>query len=266
MSPRSAAAFGRQVSFWRARMPLVVLLIIILTFVSTVAGLFFERQGVPVVQYGVLWPKMVWEHHQFWRLLTWIFFEVAGDRTVVNLIFGCLIIYFTGRDLCQTWGWRRYLMTYLAFGVGIGAFTTFIGLAYPEVYEKMHMGCWPIAEAMIIAWATAHPDRQIALFLVLPVGGRALVVATIGLTVVFALVYGMPTFVPHFLAEGMMLVYMGGLRKVWLRFKLQRLERQKKRYVDNVIRLDRREAQRDRDRKDDDDGDVPPGKPGKWLN
>jgi hypothetical protein len=126
----------------------------------------------------------------------------------------------------------------------------------------MHMGAWPLAEAMIIAWAVAHPDRQIALFLVLPIGGRALIVATVGLTVVAALVYGLPTFLPHFIAEFFMLAYAGVLRKMFLRFKLQRLEKQKKRYVDNVIRLDRREAEREKD--DEDDG--PPGKPGKWLN
>ena len=76
---------------------------------------------------------------------------------------------------------------------------------------------------------------------VLRANGKILIALTIGGTVLWAAFTGVPAMLPHFLAEGLMLIYMGQPRRWWLKLRLTRLQQQKKKYVNNVIRLDRDE-------------------------
>ena len=43
---------------------------------------------------------------------------------------------------------------------------------------------------------------------VVPLGGRNLILATIAGTLIFAMLHGFTWFIPHFVAEGLMLAYM----------------------------------------------------------
>jgi hypothetical protein len=93
-------------------------------------------------------------------------------------------------------------------------------LLWPAVWQARYITAWPLADALIIAWATAFPGRQLLLYFVLPLGGRKLVYATVGITVLLALFYGLALFVPHFLALGGMLAYQnGGLGGFWGRLR-----------------------------------------------
>ena len=49
---------------------------------------------------------------------------------------------------------------------------------------------WPLADALIIAWATLFPTRQMLVYFVIPLGGRNLIYATLGGTLIFALLAG----------------------------------------------------------------------------
>ncbi len=255
---KRTSALGRNVNFLgRFKLPLVALMIVLATFAATVGGTFLQRHGVEVITYGILMPEKVLDR-QIWRLLTWVFIDLRGteDRWVINLLFLCLILYFTGRDLCQKWGWRRFLATYCLFAVGIGALTVFIGLLWKDVWFLPHMGGWPMADALIIAWACEFPDRQIRLFFVLPVGGRWLIGASLVITLIFALVYGFAQMVPTFLAQLFMLAHAGHLRNRYARWKKGRADRQRKTYLANIERIDREE----------DIKGPPSGKPPGWLN
>jgi len=239
--------------FGRFYLPVPIVVLMALTIVASIGGALCEHGGIPVVQKGMLLPSLVWEG-EIWRLVTWTFFETSNP---FSFLFALLMLYWFGRDLCDAWGNRKFLAVYFGFSVVIGALTCLIGkFVWHPVWFIPQTGGWPISEALVIAWATLFPDREIRLYFVLNVRGRTLILVTIGLTVLFAIYYGVAAFVPHFLAELLMLFYIGQARRWYLKWKMVRLQNQAKRYVDNVRRIDGR---------DDDEG--PPGKPPtKWVN
>ncbi len=240
----------------RFPMPIVVFVLMAITVVMSIAGAICERNGIPLVQKGVFVPSLVWQG-EVWRLVTWIFYELSP----INLVFYVVILYWLGRDLANRWGSLRFIAMYLGLAIACAAGTALIGkFLWTDVYSIPHFGSWAVTDGLIIAWAVYNPNQQINLYFVIPVTGKALVWITIGGTILYALFEGFGGFVPHFLAEAMMLLYVGQLRRWFLRFRLQRMENQKKRYVNNVIRLDREEERKSKPDPDDD------RKPPKWLN
>jgi hypothetical protein len=85
-----------------------------------------------------------------------------------------------------------------------------VGFIWRDVRTAEYLTVWPLNEALIIAWASLFPSRQMLFQFVLPLGGRNLIVATLGMTMVFAMLTpnGFSVFLPHFIAEGLMLAYM----------------------------------------------------------
>jgi membrane associated rhomboid family serine protease len=247
------ARFGRQ--SWQVgnvRLPAVVGALIATTLFCSIVGVIGARNGLPLIRLGILQPELVFRG-EVWRLVTWVFFELQP----ISLIFACLMLYWFGRDLAQRWGAMRFLAVWFGFAAGVALATCLIGkFLWSEVYASSYAGSWPMQEALIIAWALLFPDRQIMLYFVLPVGGRALIWITLGGTLLFALYYGFASFLPHFLAELTMLSYVGQLRRWFLKWRLGRLQAQAKRYVANVERADR----------DEDERGPPSGKPPRWLN
>jgi membrane associated rhomboid family serine protease len=180
----------------------------------------------PLLVAGVLVPVNVWAG-ELWRLASWVFFE----RNPISLVFACLLIVWLGPDLWQRWGTRRLLAVYLGGAALTGAATCAIARLLPVdwLMSKPFASAWPIVDALIIAWATLYPERRILIYFILPVQGRMLIGATIGLTVLFAIFEGWLAFVPHFVAQGAMLLYVDRLqlfRRLWLRVRLAAYERQ----------------------------------------
>ena len=103
-----------------------------------------------------------------------------------------------------------------------GGLTTLVGLAFDGVGRGPYYTVWPVAEALIIAWATMFPTRQMLVYFVLPLGGRNLILFTVGCTLVFALLSGFVPFVPHFIAQGLMLAYLRepAIGRLWQRLTL----------------------------------------------
>ena len=229
---------------WRFDMPVVVGVIVIATFLISIVAAIGGRSGLPLAAWGVLLPDAVF-HGQVWRLVTWQLFELEP----FGLIFSCLLIYWFGRDLCHAWGPKKFLAVYFGFTATVGILICLIGrFLWPEVYGGLFLGTWPIATALTIAWASLYPDREILFMFVMRANGKVLIALTIGGTLLWAAFGGVVAMLPTLLSELLMLLYVGQLRRWWLKMRLTRLEQQKKRYVNNVIRLDRDEA-----RKNDDD-------------
>jgi membrane associated rhomboid family serine protease len=214
---------NKQLYLMGARVPIVVALLIGLTLGGSILGAVGRRNGFPVVlQWGVLAPDLVWAG-QLWRLLSWPFFETDG----LALIFACLALWWFGRDLSYSFGPAGFLARYLALAVLVGAGTCLLARFVFPGSAAVFMGGWPMVDAMIVAWAIFYPHRQILMFFVLPLGGRNLVYATLGVVALFALLEGFVRFVPHFLALGITLAYMRdpSLMYLWLRLKLAWLQR-----------------------------------------
>jgi membrane associated rhomboid family serine protease len=211
-------------------------------------GALFERSGVPVYTYTLFRPLLVMEG-EVWRLLSWVLLEIRP----LALLFACMLIYFVGPDLLYRFGVRRFFLLYFGGGVVVGALTCLIGLLWKDVLVNAYpMGLWPMGEAMLITWAALHPDRQLLVMFMLPVSGRNLIAFTIAITVVFALVYGIDAFIPHFVAELCALLYSDVLsfRRLYLRGRMAMLQRDYKRRAAHLRMVER------------DDNDKPP----RWMH
>jgi rhomboid family protein len=221
---RPLALYRGNVYIFGARFPAVVIGIFVFTLLATLVGVAGLRNGLPLLAYVGLVPAAVW-HGQLWRIVTWFFFDPGMNP--LSLIFWAMMLLLFGRDLCDAWGWRRFLRIYVGVGAAAAVVTCLIALVWPGLQDAVYLDSWPVVNALIIAWALVFPTRQILYSLVIPVSGKALIWITVGGTVFFALLYGIAQFVPHLAALGAMFVYMRGaglLRRRWLELRLRGLQ------------------------------------------
>ena len=205
-------------------------------------GSLLQRAGIPLLSRSILHVPEVWRG-EVWRLVTWAPLELSP----LGLVFGCLLLYFVGPDLLRRWGTRRFFVNFFGGAAVVAVITCVIGqYVWWVVAAIPHQGLWPMQEAMIIAWAALFPDRQILLFFALPVAGRNLIALTIAITVVMAALNGFPTFVPHFVAELVALLYMDVIptRSAIARGRLAWFQRGYRRRTAKLTRVDRDEPPR----------------------
>jgi membrane associated rhomboid family serine protease len=121
-------------------------------------------------------------HGQVWRLLT------AGVLTDIShpmgLLFTLVGLYFLSPDLESRWGTGRFLL-FLGASVVIGnALAIGVSLVAPPSLSLLHPPELYGANAALvgtgIAWGVNNRDKQVLLFMVMPVSGRSLIWITIG--------------------------------------------------------------------------------------
>jgi membrane associated rhomboid family serine protease len=188
-----------------ARVPMVVGALIALTLGASIVGAVGFRNGLPgLVESAALVPGLVFRG-EVWRLFGWVFFEMEP----LGLMFACLALFWFGRDLTQAWGPLRFVASYLGLAGLTGLVVCLLALVWPSALMGLpHLGPWPLVSGLIIAWAVLHPHRDILVYFVLPLRGRNLIYLTVGGTVLFALLGGVTRYIPHFVAEGLALLYM----------------------------------------------------------
>jgi membrane associated rhomboid family serine protease len=208
----------RPVALLGQYLPMASLALIVFTVLGSALLSLTTRLGVPSIGLALLSPALVIEG-QVWRLVTWAFFDLDGQ----NLVFGALMLGFFGRDLAALWGGARYLIVCLGVALFAGTLTTLVGFAWGDVARSQYLSIWPLADALAVAWAVLFPNRTILFMFVLPAAGRNLLYATVGITALFAVMYGFSNFVPHFLAMGAMYAYIRGGTVLAAQLKLNRL-------------------------------------------
>lgn len=228
----AARRIGKGLTFG-GRVPAAVGGLIAATVVASVSGVVGERNGLPLLGLGVLSPAAVWRG-ELWRLATWVLFETDP----LSLLFGGLVLYWFGRDLCEAWGERRFLLTWFGLAAAAGVAVSLLALAWPALMAGRWTGLWPALDGLVVAWALLFPFRQILLFFALPVSGQALLWVTVGGTVLYALFAGFAAFAPHLLAEGAMWLHASGRGPgSWLRRMARARTRRRGRF--EVIHADR---------------------------
>jgi membrane associated rhomboid family serine protease len=212
----------RYVTVLGAPLPNTVLGLVAATAGLTVLGVLMQHAGLPLIAWLDLQPERVLRG-ELWRLVSWTFLELSP----LGLIFACLLLAWLGRDLSASWGYWRFVGVYLGFAAAVAAATCLVGLLLPGVRGQSYATAWAMGDAILIAWATHFPTRQILLYFVLPIGGRNLIVLTIAGTLLFALFSHPVYYVPHFLAIGMMLVFARypALDLLWMRLRLLAMRR-----------------------------------------
>jgi membrane associated rhomboid family serine protease len=235
-------------------MPPVIMVFIVATLAASIAAVVGGRNGAPIAQWCALLPSEVMRG-QLWRLFTWVFFELEHP---INLVFACLSFYWFGSDLAYRWGAARFVVYTLGIASLVGAAVCGLSLVLPSATLGGYATAWPLQDAIIILWATYFPTRQINLYMVLPLNGRALITVTVVGTVLYALYAGFAVMLPHFVAEGIALaaLRLPSPRMWWLERKLRGMEKQRRSSHLKAV-------PRDADASSDDKSD-PPG--GRWLN
>jgi membrane associated rhomboid family serine protease len=206
-----------------SRIPRVVGLLVGLTLAASILGAVGLRNGAPVVMAaGALVPGLVLQG-EVWRLVTWFFFEMSP----LGLIFAGLALFWFGRDLAHAWGPFRFLASYLGLGAATGLVVSLLGFGFRPLLLEPHIGPWPLVSSLIVAWAFLHPHRDVLVYFVLPLRGRNLVYATLGGTLLFALLGGIAHFIPHFVAQGLTILYMRrpSAADFWLRLRYRFMTR-----------------------------------------
>ena len=204
-----------SVYLFGSRFPAAVIAILALTLVGTIVGAVLLRNGVAMLAWVGLAPAAVWQG-QLWRLLTWFFF--APGIGPLSLIFWAMMLLVFGRDLCDAWGWRRFVGVYVGIGVLAGLVTCLIALLWRALLGVSYMDSWPVIDALVIVWAFLFPTRQILFNFVVPVSGKALAWITVAMTVFFALLSGLAVFLPHMVALVLGFAYVRAtplLRRRW---------------------------------------------------
>jgi hypothetical protein len=209
---------NRPVAVLGQPMPMACLVLIVFVVVGSALLSLASRMGVPAMSLARLAPFLVMRG-EIWRAVTWAFFEADGQ----NLVFGSLMLGVFGRDLSALWGGTRYLTVCAAIAAGAGLITTALGFIWADVYQNAYLSIWPLADALIVAWALFFPSRTILFMFVIPAAGRNLLYLTVGVTALFAIMYGFANFAPHFLAMGLMYVYVRGGAVIAAQFRLNRL-------------------------------------------
>jgi membrane associated rhomboid family serine protease len=206
-------------------LPMPVVCLAGMTAVLSILGVLW----LPFLLAGVLVPSAVWAG-QVWRLLTWAFFETEP----ISLVFACWLLALLGTDLCRAWGARRFVAVYLSCAVLAGGLTCALVWLLPGARPAsgFYASPWAVVDALIIAWATLFPGQRIFVMLALPAQGRTLILLTVGITALFAVFQGWQPLVPHFVAQGLMGIYLDRgrfVRRVWLRVRLAAYERELRR-------------------------------------
>jgi hypothetical protein len=196
--------------------------IVVLSLFNALAG----QAGGGLSAQAALLPAAVAEG-ELWRLATWTLFETSA----LDLVFGGLVLWWLGGDLGRAWGPRRFLLSWLVFSAASGAGATLLALLFPSWLGSAWLGPWAVLDALVMAWGLLYQERRILLYFALPVTGRQLVWMTPAATLLFAAFSGLRAFLPHLLAQGLVVLWFRGLspRGAWQRLRIWLGERRARR-------------------------------------
>lgn len=247
----------RQPLDFSRRVPWGVAVILTVTILLSIGAAVTDRHVGSVFEMLSLFPQMVWKG-QVWRLFTWAFVETS----FINLIFGCLALYWLGGDLAREWGSRRFLMVFGGTAIFAGVVTSLVALLDHGLMMQAYLGGISFAAALTVAWGLWFPDRQILIFFIIPMRGYVIAWFTIVATIGYAIYSGWERHFPTLFTEAAMLVYVYsrnirqrilGLRLAVTKRQLQSLQKDKaKKRAKSVAYLRVVESH------DDDSPDLPP--------
>jgi membrane associated rhomboid family serine protease len=189
------------------QIPRAVRWLMVATALISIAATVSSRNGAPILLEGLLVVPAVLQG-QVWRLVTWAFYELGP----LNLIFACLTLFWFGADVARTLGRRGFLGFYFGLAALAAIVTCLVGMLWPTVSQISYGGSWPVLDGLVVAWGMMFRDKPLR-FWGVPLVGRHLILITVGGTALFALFYGLPLFIPHFLAEGAVLIWLGPIRR-----------------------------------------------------
>ncbi len=130
---------------------------------------------------------------QLWRLVTWVIVQPDPG----TLLFGGFMMWWIGQQLSYAWSERRFVGQVLAYTLTAALVTTLLGRFWSDASSVVHLGMWPLVNALLVSWAMLHPEAQVNIWGVLPLTGKSLALLVTGGTVLYAIFSGFAAFAPH---------------------------------------------------------------------
>jgi membrane associated rhomboid family serine protease len=178
---------------------------------------------------------------QVWRFFTApLLHQPDSGAGVQHIVFSLMGLYFLGTALEQVWGTPR-LLRFLAISAFLSYFIQWLvewvlpASFAARLVQPLWFGSTPVLAALAIAFALSLRDQKVLLFFVLPVGSRALVLATVGLSLLLVIADAMGPSGHLAPFAGMFVGWLFGggtpspARRWWLRFRIGRLNAEVKR-------------------------------------
>ncbi len=177
-------------------------IIIITTGVFFLAGAILKAIGaLSLVSYLGLSGADLFHGH-IYQLITYPFMETQ----FMSMLFNCLLVWMIGSDLEAQWGQRVYLrflgMIVLTVGI-IFSLVTFLFFYGTTMYGSPLHGLNGINFALLVAYATLFPQRQMSLMMIFPVQAKVFCWILVGIEAYMAIFSSFMTSWAHLLAMGL---------------------------------------------------------------
>lgn len=137
-----------------------------------------------------------------YQFVTYPFIETQ----LMSAIFNSLLIWFIGSEIETLWGKKVYIRFLLLNVIGVGLFfflVSFIFFNGTHVFETSLHGLNGINFALLIAYATLYPDRQLSLMMIFPMRAQTFCWILAGIEAYMALFSNITTSWAHLLAMGL---------------------------------------------------------------
>jgi membrane associated rhomboid family serine protease len=195
----------RVVVVLQRRVPPVAGALLAAALVASLIAALDVRGGGHLFWWLALVPHRVWEG-ELWRLVTWVLVQPGP----MSLVFFCVTLFHCGGELEWGWGTRYFASRLLALVVLVGLVTLAVVAVAGEGSRLPYLGGRPVTCALIIAWALQYPERRVAVYGVLVVGGRTLAHGTLLVVLLFTAYVGVVGMTPELAACAAALLYMHG--------------------------------------------------------
>jgi membrane associated rhomboid family serine protease len=146
-----------------------------------------------LAQWITLAPTRVW-NGEVWRLVTWVLIVPSP----ISLVVTCFAIYKFGGDLGDRWGERRFRRFAIELVAAAALITCLLSIITGDT--GAHVGGVVMTFSLVIAWARQFPEQKVMLYGMVPIHGRNLMALIGGLTILFALHYGIYEMAPELAA------------------------------------------------------------------
>lgn len=134
-----------------------------------------------------------------YQFVTYPFIETQ----LMSAIFNSLLVWFIGSELETLWGKKVYIRFLLLNVIGVGLFYFLVSFAFfhgTHIYETSLHGLNGINFALLIAYATLYPDRQLSLMMIFPMKAQTFCWILAGIEAYMALFSNITTAWAHLLA------------------------------------------------------------------
>ena len=137
-----------------------------------------------------------------YQFLTYPFVETQ----LMGLIFNSLLIWFIGSEIETLWGRKVYLRFLGLIVLGVGLFYFLVSVLFfhgTHMYGTHLHGLNGINFALLIAYATLYPDRQLSLMMIFPMRAQTFCWILAAIEAYMALFSNITTSWAHLLAMGL---------------------------------------------------------------